>query len=229
MSTLWTPGGEVPVDRNPPPPDAGPAVDSGSGEKAGAGAASAPKADLDDLSPEEREQAEQMIRDMAEARERLLSAPAAAVVANHGMGLYELAALHLTQQPPNFSEAVVAIDAMGAVTGALAGRLGDAEATLNDALGQIRKAYVQLKSQTAASGEAQAADSEKPQKPESSEEPEESESSETEEPEESESSETEEPEESESSETEEPEESESSETEEPGESESSETEESDPA
>ena len=190
MSTLWTPGGEVPVDRNPPPPGAGPAEDPGSGQ-AGAGAAA--KADLDDLSPEEREQAEQMIRDMAEARERLLSAPAAAVVANHGMGLYELAALHLTQQPPNFSEAVVAIDAMGAVTGALAGRLGDAEATLNDALGQIRKAYVQLKSQAAASGEAQAADSEKPQKPESSE-TEEPESSETEEPEESEteSSETEE-------------------------------------
>ena len=199
MSTLWTPGGEVPVDRNPPPPEASPAEDPGS-DQAGAGAATAPKADLDDLSPEEREQAEQMIRDMAEARERLLSAPAAAVVANHGMGLYELAALHLTQQPPNFSEAVVAIDAMGAVTGALAGRLGDAEATLNDALGQIRKAYVQLKSQTAASGEAQAADSEKPQKPESSEEPE---SSETEEPEESEteSSETESSE-TESSETE---------------------------
>lgn len=172
MSTLWTPGGEVPVDRNPPPPDAGPAEDPGSGEKAGAGAAA--KADLDDLSPEEREQAEQMIRDMAEARERLLSAPAAAVVANHGMGLYELAALHLTQQPPNFSEAVVAIDAMGAVTGALAGRLGDAEATLNDALGQIRKAYVQLKSQAAASGEAPAADSEKPAESENSE-PEESE------------------------------------------------------
>ena len=186
MSTLWTPGGEVPVDRNPPPPDAGPAEDPGS-DQAGAGAAAAPKADLDDLSPEEREQAEQMIRDMAEARERLLSAPAAAVVANHGMGLYELAALHLTQQPPNFSEAVVAIDAMGAVTGALAGRLGDAEATLNDALGQIRKAYVQLKSQAAATGEAPAASAEKPQ----SSEPEEPESSETEEPEEPESSETE--------------------------------------
>lgn len=186
MSTLWTPGGEVPVDRNPPPPDAGPAEDPGS-DQAGAGAAAAPKADLDDLSPEEREQAEQMIRDMAEARERLLSAPAAAVVANHGMGLYELAALHLTQQPPNFSEAVVAIDAMGAVTGALAGRLGDAEATLNDALGQIRKAYVQLKSQAAA-GEAQAAGPEKPQ----SSEPEEPESSETEGPEEPESSEPEE-------------------------------------
>ena len=181
MSTLWTPGGEVPVDRDPPPPGAGPAEETG-GPAAGTGAAAAPKADLDDLTPEEREQAEQMIREMAEARERLLSAPAGAVVANHAMGLYELAALHLTQQPPNFSEAVVAIDAMGAVTGALAGRLGEAEATLNDALGQIRKAYVQLKNQTAASNEPPAAGAEKPQEPESSEtEESEPESSETEE------------------------------------------------
>ena len=176
MSTLWTPGGEVPVDRDPPPPGAGPAEDPGAGRAAGTGAAAALKADLDDLTPEEREQAEQMIREMAEARERLLAAPAGAVVANHAMGLYELAALHLTQQPPNFSEAVVAIDAMGAVTGALAGRLGEAEATLNDALGQIRKAYVQLKNQAAASGEPPAAGAEKPQ----SSETEESETGETE-------------------------------------------------
>ena len=160
MSTLWTPGGEIPVDRNPPTPDADrtEAPEPGPGESTGAAAAAAAEAgvDLDDLSPEEREQAEQMIREMAEARERLLSAPAAAVVANHGMGLYELAALHLTRQPPNFSEAVVAIDALGAVTGALAGRLGDAEATLNDALGQIRKAYVQLKNQADSNGKPQA-------------------------------------------------------------------------
>lgn len=169
MSTLWTPGGEVPVDRDPPPPGVGPAEETDTGRAAEAGADAAPKADLDDLSPEEREQAEQMIREMAEARERLLAAPAGAVVANHAMGLYELAALHLTQQPPNFSEAVVAIDAMGAVTGALAGRLGEAEATLNDALGQIRKAYVQLKNQS----ESESSEPEKS-------EPEESESSETE-------------------------------------------------
>ena len=163
MSTLWTPGGEIPVDRNPPPPDAdrpdltgpGPAegAEAGAG---GAGGGAGAEVDLDDLSPEEREQAEQMIREMAEARARLLSAPAAAVVANHGMGLYELAALHLTQQPPNFSEAVVAIDALGAVTGSLAGRLGEAEATLNDALDQIRKAYVQLKNQADSNGKPQA-------------------------------------------------------------------------
>lgn len=159
MSTLWTPGGEIPVDRKPPPPDAerpeptGPGpVEGAEGEAGGAGGGGGAEVDLDDLSPEEREQAEQMIREMAEARARLLAAPAAAVVANHGMGLYELAALHLTQQPPNFSEAVVAIDALGAVTASLAGRLGEAEATLNDALSQIRKAYVQLKSQADSNG-----------------------------------------------------------------------------
>lgn len=156
MSTLWTPGGEIPVDRKPPASEADRPEPTGpgpvEGAEAGAAGAAGAEVDLDDLSPEEREQAEQMIRDMAEARARLLSAPAAAVVANHGMGLYELAALHLTQQPPNFSEAVVAIDALGAVTAALAGRLGEAEATLNDALGQIRKAYVQLRSQAGSGG-----------------------------------------------------------------------------
>lgn len=160
MSTLWTPGGEIPVDRKPPPPDAdrpepagpGPVEGAEAGAGGGGGAVAGAEVDLDDLSPEEREQAEQMIREMAEARARLLAAPAAAVVANHGMGLYELAALHLTQQPPNFSEAVVAIDALGAVTASLAGRLGEAEATLNDALNQIRKAYVQLKSQADSNG-----------------------------------------------------------------------------
>lgn len=153
MSTLWTPGGEIPVDRKPPPPDADRPEPAGSGPDEGAeGGTGGAEVDLDDLSPEEREQAEQMIREMAEARARLLAAPAAAVVANHGMGLYELAALHLTQQPPNFSEAVVAIDALGAVTASLAGRLGEAEATLNDALSQIRKAYVQLKSQADSNG-----------------------------------------------------------------------------
>lgn len=170
MSTLWTPGGEIPVDRKSPPPDAdrpdptepGPVEGTEAGAGGAAGAAGA-EVDLDDLSPEEREQAEQMIREMAEARARLLSAPAAAVVANHGMGLYELAALHLTQQPPNFSEAVVAIDALGAVTGSLAGRLGEAEATLNDALDQIRKAYVQLKNQADSNGKPQADSNDKPQ------------------------------------------------------------------
>ena len=141
MSTLWTPGGEVPVgDRRS---DTGPASHDTS--TADAGAAAHEEFDLDSLSPEEREQAEQYIRELAESRERLKAVPASVVVANHAMGLYELAALHLSSQPPNFAEGAVAIDALGALLDGMKGRLGEAEPTLQDALSQIRMAFVQLK------------------------------------------------------------------------------------
>ena len=141
MSTLWTPGGEVPVGNRRS--DAGPASHDTS--TADAGAAAHEEFDLDSLSPEEREQAEQYIRDLAESRERLKAVPASVVVANHAMGLYELAALHLSNQPPNFAEGAVAIDALGALLDGMKGRLGEAEPTLQDALSQIRMAFVQLK------------------------------------------------------------------------------------
>ena len=138
MSTLWTPGGEVPVDDRPSDP--GPARTPGASDP------SAPEGfDLDSLSPEEREQAEQYIRELAESRERLKSVPASVVVANHAMGLYELAALHLADQPPNLAEATVAIDALGALLDGMKGRLGEPEATLREAMSQIRMAFVQLK------------------------------------------------------------------------------------
>ncbi|MYJ42712.1 MAG: hypothetical protein F4076_09800 [Acidimicrobiaceae bacterium] len=141
MSTLWTTGGEVPVgDRRS---DAGPASHDTSA--AGAGAAGSEESDLDSLSPEEREQAETYVRELAESRERLKAVPASVVVANHAMGLYELAALHLSSQPPNFVEGAVAIDALGALLDGMKGRLGEAEPTLQDALSQIRMAFVQLK------------------------------------------------------------------------------------
>ena len=130
MSSLWTPGGEHPVDpkigENQPTEEPQPA--------------SVP--DLESLSPEEQSQAEALAREMAAVREQLASTPAALVVANHLMGLYELAAIHLSQQPANMGEASVAIDALGAVVEALPDRLGEAEATLRDALHQIRLAYV---------------------------------------------------------------------------------------
>ncbi len=144
MSTLWTPGGEVPVGGRPgvgyqaetDPTDEVPDSAAGSDET---------EFDLDSLSPEDREHAEEYIRQMAEARERLKQTPAEAVVANHAMGLYELAALHLTSQPPNLSAATVAIDALGALLDGMQGRLGEPEATLREGLSQIRMAFVQLK------------------------------------------------------------------------------------
>ena len=82
---------------------------------------------------------------MTEIRQQVASVPASQVVANHAMGLYELAAIHLSQSPPNFSEASVAIDALAAVVDGVAGRLGEVEPTLRDALAQIRLAFVQLR------------------------------------------------------------------------------------
>lgn len=152
MSTLWTPRGEVTVDRDPQSdtePEAGSAGSSVADPSRDTGSATGvlpEDLDLNDLSPEERQQATEMIAEMAKARERLLETPAAVIVANHGMGLYELAALHLSEQPPNFGEATLAIDAFGAVVDSLAGRLGDAEPALREGLDQLRKAYVELKS-----------------------------------------------------------------------------------
>ena len=135
MSSLWTPGGEHPVD----PSDAAGSPGSGDGMAAGVAGLSP-----DDMTPAERQRAEELAREMAAVQEQLASTPAAVVVANHVMGFYELAAIHLSQQPPNLDEAAVAIDAMGGVVEKLPGRLGEAETTLKDALHQIRMVYVRV-------------------------------------------------------------------------------------
>lgn len=85
---------------------------------------------------------------MAELRRQLAEAPAAVVIANHCFGMFELAALHLSLQPPKLDEAQLAIDALGAVIEGLAGRLGDEEQQLRDGLAQLRLAFVQIKAAT---------------------------------------------------------------------------------
>jgi hypothetical protein len=87
----------------------------------------------------------QLRAEMDEARRRLSEVPAAQVVANHAMGLFELAAIHLSQEPPNLTEAAVAIDGMAALVDSLGDRLGPNSSVLRDALAQIRMAFVQLK------------------------------------------------------------------------------------
>lgn len=124
MSSIWTPGGEVPLgdDRNDEPPFLG-------------------DEDLDpDIDPDAYQQMQQQ---MAAAREQLIETPAAVVVANHVMGLYELGALHLTAEPPNLDEAALAIDAVALLVDNLEGRLAE-EPTLKEALSQIRMAFVEV-------------------------------------------------------------------------------------
>jgi len=89
--TLWTPDGDHPI---PPKTDS---------------AASAP---ADELTDEQQEQARQMAHEMSEARQQLLEAEVATVLANHALGIYELAALHITAENPDMVEARLAVDAL---------------------------------------------------------------------------------------------------------------------
>jgi hypothetical protein len=119
MSSLWTPGGEVPVDRDAPP---GPSAEPPAGESA----------------PDEaalRAEYERMQR-------QVLEAPAADVIAQHAMSLYELAALHLSQERPRLDDARLVIDALDALVEGLRGRLGPAEPPLTEALPQLKMAFV---------------------------------------------------------------------------------------
>lgn len=139
MSSLWTPGGEHPVPDADSDPQAQPPPPTGADGGPDGGADP-----LEGLSPEERERAEEMAAEMADVQQQLLAAPPETVVANHAMGLYELAAIHLSAEQPSLEAASLAIDAMTALVEQLDGRLGESEATLRDALGQLRMAFVQV-------------------------------------------------------------------------------------
>ena len=126
MSSLWTPDGERPIRREPagaPPPSPQPSIEDWDDEQ--------------EMSPEDEAQ-------LAAMQAELASTPAAAIVANHCVGLFNLAALHLSQTPPNLGEATLAIDALGAIADACRGRLGADEPDLIEAVRQIRLAFVQI-------------------------------------------------------------------------------------
>jgi hypothetical protein len=131
VSTLWTPSGE----HEP-------------GEEA--------LADLDDIGYGEgsagptSEQVEEMLR----ARAELAAVPVTDIVANHAVGLWQLALLHLMPDPdpegipgpPRLAEAALAIDALAALVDGLGDRLAPHDEALRDALAQLRLAYVQVAS-----------------------------------------------------------------------------------
>ena len=82
---------------------------------------------------------------LGEARERLASVPAEDVVLNHVMGLYELAAIHLSADRPNLPSAALAIDAVACLVEGLGERLGPEVETMRAALANIQMAFVQVK------------------------------------------------------------------------------------
>jgi hypothetical protein len=140
--SLWTPSGEHPVDRE--------RRESGTSRSAPPGAEEAPS--LEDLSPEERAQVEEMARQVEAAQKRMLELPGGSVVGQHALHFYELAALYLSQDPPRVDDARLAIDALTAVVEQLGNRLGDAEDPLRQALTQLQLAFVEVSKQTGASG-----------------------------------------------------------------------------
>ncbi len=81
---------------------------------------------------------------MAELSEQMANTPAEVIIANHAYGLFELAALHLSRQPPQLTEARTAIDGFAALVEGMAGRLGDAGPQLVDGLAQLRMAFVEI-------------------------------------------------------------------------------------
>jgi len=135
MSSLWTPEGEHRVVR-----DAGSSAAPTSNATPGGGG------DYDDDDPvaSDSELEARYREEMAGLERELLEAPAEAVIANHCYGLFQLAALHLGQEPPHLESSKIAIDALGAIVEGLGDRLGEAAVTLREGLAQIRLAYVQI-------------------------------------------------------------------------------------
>lgn len=89
--------------------------------------------------------------ELLEVAKHLAAAPAEDVIANHCYGLFELAALHLSQQPPQLDKARLVIDALGLLVDGLGERLGQHAGALADGLSQLRLAFVRISSATPAS------------------------------------------------------------------------------
>jgi hypothetical protein len=128
MSTFWTPSGERPIPRDEP-------------------AASSPPPSGQPEGDEEMD--EELRAELLAMQEQMIRTPAAIVVANHCIGLVELAALHLGQNPPNLADAQIAIDALAGILDGLGSRMGENGPPLRQALNQMRMAFVEAKSAAA--------------------------------------------------------------------------------
>lgn len=143
MSTFWTPSGERPIPRDEPTPASEPAGDAPSG-------AGDPVYALDGPPFDDGEMDEELQAELMAMQQQMLGTPAAIVVANHCIGLVELAALHLAQRPPNLADAQISIDALGGIIDAVGPRLGENGPPLSQALNQMRMAFIEARKASAA-------------------------------------------------------------------------------
>jgi hypothetical protein len=94
--------------------------------------------------PGDRIDDDALVAQVAAMRAELAVAPVDVVVANHCYALFELAALHLSQQPPHLEQARLAIDALGCLVDGLEGRLGEGESVLKEGRASLQLAWVQI-------------------------------------------------------------------------------------
>ncbi len=139
MSSLWTPSGEhrPPED---PPPGSGPGGGGSSGPGGGG--------------PPEPEPSAEEIEALREVHARLVATPVEDVVANHALGIWQLALVHLgvitppgpdgRPPAPNLAAAGFAIDAMAALVDGIGERFGENEADLRNALTQAQMLFVEI-------------------------------------------------------------------------------------
>jgi len=129
VSSLWTPAGE----HRPPGDDPGPPGRPGEAEA---------------------EPTAEEVAALREVHARLVATPVEDVVANHALGIWQLALVHLgvvtppdeqgRPPAPDLAAAGFAIDAMAALVEGLGERLGVHEVVLRDALTQVQMLYVEV-------------------------------------------------------------------------------------
>jgi hypothetical protein len=134
VSSLWTPSGEHRPEEEPEASSAPTGAGGGGGEP--------------EMSQEDYEE-------LVRARAELAAIPVADIIANHAIGLQQLAVIHLLPDPspdgspnePRLAEAGLAIDALGALVDGLGDRLAPHHEALREAVTQLRLAFVELSSQ----------------------------------------------------------------------------------
>jgi hypothetical protein len=102
----------------------------------------------------EPESSAEEVAALREVHARLVATPVEDVVANHALGIWQLALVHMgvvtppdvdgSRPEPNLAAAGLAIDAMAALVEALGERLGVHEPVLRDALTQAQMLFVEV-------------------------------------------------------------------------------------
>jgi hypothetical protein len=140
MSSIWTPSGEH------QPPDR-----SGDGPGGGSPGPNGDPAQPPNGQPEPTAEEIEALR---EVHARLIATPVEDVIANHALGLWQVALVHLgvitppaetgTPPAPDLAAAGLAIDAMATLVDGLGPRLGVHEQVLRDALTQAQMLFVDV-------------------------------------------------------------------------------------